>query len=259
VTTATAVADGTISSARLDVGRFTVSDVRFAPGALLPWHAHPHGCIATIVDGAVRKTFSGRVVEATRGDVVTMPSEERHEDRFGREGARIVVVELCGMDSLSSFRNWEAMLLSLRVARELAAPDRFTPLVLEGIALELTALAAREVDGRHPPGWLESTREQIRDQFLLAPGVEELAATAGVQSAQLARAFRAHYGGGIGEYARRLRLEWAAERLVRTDVGLACLAAEAGFADQSHFTRAFKRLYGLAPGRYRTTFRLTRP
>lgn len=129
------------------------------------------------------------------------------------------------------------------------------PLVVEGLALELTALAAREAV-RHPPsGWLESVHDQICDRFLQAPGAEELAAAAGVQSAQLARAFRAHYGKSIGEFARRLRLEWAAERLVRTDVGLASLAAEAGFADQSHFTRAFRRRYGLPPGRYRAAFR----
>ncbi len=194
-------------------------------------------------------------MEATRGLVVTMPNEERHEDRFGRTGARIVVVELCELESLSVFRDWEATLLSLRIARELAAPDRFTPLVVEGIALELTALAAREAVRRRPPSWLDSTREQIRERFLEAPGVEELAATAGVQAAQLARAFRVHYGESIGEYARRLRLEWAAENLVRTDVCLASLAAEAGFADQSHFTRAFRRQYGLPPGQYRAACR----
>jgi hypothetical protein len=82
-----------------------------------------------------------------------MPNEERHQDQF--EGARVVVVELRGMDSLSAFRDWEAMLLSLRAARELVAPDRFTPLVLEGLALELTALAGREAATRRPRSWLE--------------------------------------------------------------------------------------------------------
>jgi AraC family transcriptional regulator len=194
-------------------------------------------------------------VDAAAGAVVVMPAEERHEDRFGRDGARIVVVELCGVESVSCFRDWNAMLLSLRIARELAAPDRFTPLVLEGLALELTAAAGRQEAGRRPPKWLERSREELRERFLEPPGTEELAAAAGVPGAHLARAFRAQYGESPGEFARRLRLEWAADRLVRTDVGLACLAVQAGFADQSHFTRAFKRRYGLAPGRYRAAHR----
>jgi transcriptional regulator GlxA family with amidase domain len=56
--------------------------------------------------------------------------------------------------------------------------------------------------------------------------------------------FRARYGESIGEHSRRLRLEWA-ERLVRSDEALASIAAHAGFADQSHFTREFRRRFGV--------------
>jgi AraC family transcriptional regulator len=35
-------------------------------------------------------------------------------------------------------------------------------------------------------------------------------------------------------------------------IPLALVAAEAGFADQSHLTRTFKRFTGMTPGRYRT-------
>jgi len=132
----------------------------------------------------------------------------------------------------------------------IATPPDST-LGLEGTLDVLRQLAGAESIRQLPT----LTLFKINMNLEMEGGTEELAAAAGVQPAQLTRAFRAHYGEGIGEYARRLRLEWAAESLVRTDVGLALLAAEAGFADQSHFTRAFRRLYGLAPGRYRTAHR----
>jgi AraC family transcriptional regulator len=239
----------------MDAGRFSVSDVQFAADGRLPLHAHPHGCLAVVVDGFVRKRIAGREMEAGPGIVLTMPAEEPHEDRFGPAGAHIVVVESCGIESVSGFRDWNAVLLAWRIARELAEPDRFTPLALEGMALELTAVAERFPGGRGFPSRLETARDYIRERFRDSPPAGDVAAAAGLHPAHLARAFRSRYGETLGGYARRLRLEWAAVQLLETDVPLACLAAEAGFADQSHFTRSFTRLFGVPPGRYRAAGR----
>ena len=59
----------------------------------------------------------------------------------------------------------------------------------------------------------------------------------------------------VGGYVRRLRLEWAAMELERTDTALAAVALAAGFADQSHFTRAFRDYTGFTPSVYRRTRR----
>jgi AraC family transcriptional regulator len=63
----------------------------------------------------------------------------------------------------------------------------------------------------------------------------------------------------IGAYVRRLRLDWAASRLKMADEPIARIGLEAGFADQSHFTRAFKRYTGLTPAEYRSAFEALSP
>ena len=83
----------------------------------------------------------------------------------------------------------------------------------------------------------------------------EIAAELDVDPRLLARGFHEHFGSSIGEYVRNARLDWAARQLVQTDASLATLALEAGFADQSHFTRSFKRRTGLPPGKYRRAHR----
>lgn len=82
-----------------------------------------------------------------------------------------------------------------------------------------------------------------------------LARAAGMSVRAFERAFAAEYGMSPQRYLRRLRLQAASRLLVSTREGLAEIAASCGFADQSHFTREFRRLTGTTPGRYRERYR----
>jgi AraC-like DNA-binding protein len=84
---------------------------------------------------------------------------------------------------------------------------------------------------------------------------KRLAEAAAMSVRAFERAFVAEYGMSPQRYLRRLRLQSASRRLVATREGLAEIAAGLGFADQSHFTREFRRLTGTTPGRYREQYR----
>ena len=77
------------------------------------------------------------------------------------------------------------------------------------------------------------------------PALGAIAAAVGIDPSHLARVFRKHHGVSIGAYGRRIRLERAAEQLVKTDRSIAAVAADSGFTDQSHFTsvQALQRAY----------------
>jgi AraC family transcriptional regulator len=74
-----------------------------------------------------------------------------------------------------------------------------------------------------------------------------------VHPVHLAREFRRFEHCTIGEYVRRLRIEQACRRLTHSTDPIAAIAAEAGFADQSHFARTFKRVVGMSPVQFRAT------
>ncbi len=243
---------GTARSRRRAVASFTVSDLSFAGGRRLPRHVHPQSCIAVVLRGGVRKIYRRLEHEAERATVIAMPAEELHADVFASAGARLIVVESDdGAARPGAFEDWGAVAVAYRIAAELECPDQFTDLALEGLALELTALAHRA--GVRDDGecrWLDAAAELLRERYRDPPTAVELAHEVGVHPAHLARRFRARFGESVGSYARNARLDWAAARL-RSDAPLARIACEAGFADQSHFTRAFARRFGVAPGRYR--------
>ncbi len=107
--------------------------------------------------------------------------------------------------------------------------------------------------GDRIPQWLERVRNNLEQRFAEPLKLSEIAAEAGVHPVHLAREFRKHYGTSVGEYLRRVRIEYACRELMGSNVAVTNIAFAAGFADQSHFSRTFKRLCGTTPGRYRAS------
>jgi AraC-like DNA-binding protein len=78
----------------------------------------------------------------------------------------------------------------------------------------------------------------------------ELEGITGLSRYDVARQFRVLYGTSPHRYALLRRLDVARDKL-RRGRPLAEIAADTGFADQAHFTRAFRAAFGLTPARYR--------
>lgn len=102
-----------------------------------------------------------------------------------------------------------------------------------------------------PGPQLRRAIEAIRDQLEAGISLAEIAEAAGVSTSHFAALFRASTGLAPHQYLIRCRVERAKELLACEDVSLAQVAARAGFCDQSHLTRHFKRLVGLTPAVYR--------
>jgi AraC family transcriptional activator of mtrCDE len=94
-------------------------------------------------------------------------------------------------------------------------------------------------------------------KLLVAPPrawtLDALAAEARVSRATLVRIFRKAAGLAPLAFLSGLRLELARHRLASTNVSLAKLAAEVGYDSESSFARAFRRRFGVSPGRSRSS------
>lgn len=97
---------------------------------------------------------------------------------------------------------------------------------------------------------LARVRDYLHAQMDTDVGLNELASVAGVDRFKLTRRFQRAFGTSPHAYLVRLRLR-AARRLLAAGRTPAQVAAETGFADQSHLGRWFRRAYRMTPAAYR--------
>ena len=98
------------------------------------------------------------------------------------------------------------------------------------------------------PGFVVRACDLIEQHLERPMSVAELSVMVGRSRSDFARVFRDAMGLPPSTYIRQLRLARALLR-IREGESLADVALLYGFFDQAHFTRAFKRVYGTAPGR----------
>ena len=142
-----------------------------------------------------------------------------------------------------------------RLLRELRGAMPCSLLAIEGLALELLAAASR-APHREPgnPAWLSRAVEFLHTEFHRTLTLADIAQLSGTSASRLSSTFKRQFGRSVGDYQPDLRVSFVRDRL-HSDEPLVEIALAAGFADQAHCTRVFKRLTGQTPGVYRAQAR----
>jgi AraC family transcriptional regulator len=258
----TEVDTGVVRATKAIVGSLEAQLIDFPPRHRIGPFDFDLGYLVVVLDGALTKTFRNASWSLGANSFATLPAGATHGSAFGPSPVRVIAVRPrpngdAGTMRLRHARVAAAATLGGRLAAELRAQDSSWGLAAEGLGLQLLALAGRAWPDARPvrPSWLRDVRDLVEERVPEQPTLTGLAAVVGVHPVHLARSFRREYGVTVAQYARTLRLDWAAQRLIAGDCTLAAVAAEAGFADQSHFTRAFRNYVGITPGRYRDLLR----
>ncbi|HZW10986.1 MAG TPA: AraC family transcriptional regulator [Phycisphaerales bacterium] len=232
------------------------------------WHEHPNATVELVLAGSGVGTYGGIRLESVAGAVEFFRAGVRHRFAAGRAGIRTLHVAFpASLDAaaqpdvvVEALEATVAQPLALAILHELAEPelDLSRGLSIESLAQELLAqvrLAAR--GDRRRPAWMSAAVEAVRAAPVGAASLGAIASEVGIERAHLARTFRRFTGVSVGEYHRRARLAAAARKLAGTDAPISRVAFEHGFADQAHFTRRFRRHFGLTPRAYRERLRST--
>lgn len=101
------------------------------------------------------------------------------------------------------------------------------------------------------PGWVEKLREKMDRDFAQPHNLRAIARSVGVSVTYLCRLFKAYTGKTIIAYLVERRIQAAIWKLREGDEKVLSIALGCGFNDLAYFNRAFKRIVGTTPSKYR--------
>jgi AraC family transcriptional regulator len=250
------------TASRRQVGDLVLVDSVHPAGSRLPRHAHDHAYFCLNHGGEYTEEYGRRRRICRPGMLVFHPLGETHSEvhdgavaslnvELGSAWLRRMLDAVGPLDQPVEFCSDETAAAGFQLLREFQCADQDSELAIESLSFEILAAAVDrgQVAGACGiPRWLVEARE-LFDLGLQEPlTLRGLASQACVHPVHFAAAFRRHYGCSPGEYARRKRLQCARRSLADLSLSLAQIASHCGFADQAHFTRAFKRFSGVTPG-----------
>jgi len=211
-----------------------------------PWmHARP--AITLTRSRAIVRLESRRSVQVERDTVLLVPPLHAYSIRLVEEGTAPVVTLLPGLRPAVKQSNTPALTtradLVAAVAQLVSDPAREILPVLEQLAMESAVIAPKAIGIATP---LLPLRDYLRAHLSAPVPTATLAEMAGLTEWHCIRAF--HHEFGLPPHAYHMRLRLAeASRLLATGQSVSTVAYDCGFADQSHLSRKFKEIYGMAP------------
>jgi AraC family transcriptional regulator len=236
------------------IGAYALTLTRYDGAASLPLHAHTQAYVTVVLSGAYRELANGVTRDCVAQSIVVHAPGERHSNVFGDRSATCLNVHGGMFERSTVLSTPAAAAIAAKLRDEFRRPDDVSAMVVEALMLELFAVTARQRDSDRAPAWLREVRRTLERDFRETFALDALAESVSIHPTHLSRAFRQHYGITVGEFLRDLRVAYARRRLA-SGAPLQEIALDAGFADQSHFTRTFRRLTGMTPAHFRRALR----
>ncbi len=247
-----------------EIGDLTISTTVHAAGMELSPHQHRRAYFCFVSAGRFVERSGARGHHCGAGTLVFHPAGDVHDDRFAAP-TRCLNVELPPSWELErgelagafvrrgQRRELGLTALARRVQQELRRGDAAAGLAIQGLVLELAAEWSRAELDRAPMRrpWLAEAVRILRAEFRSGLEFRDIARRVGVHPVRLSREFRRAQRMTMTEFVLRLRVEYASRLLTSTAWPLASIAAEAGFADQSHLAKVFRRYTGTTCARFR--------
>lgn len=141
--------------------------------------------------------------------------------------------------------NFEVKFAMLKMYREFLTNDLLAKPSIEMLLLGM--LGRRTAVRPKKPIWIDTLRDILNDRWTENLTLEDLSFLLGVHPVTISKYFTRHFTCTLGEYVRKIKIEKSLSLIKGSKLSLTEISQVCGFADQSHFTRIFKKQTGFLP------------
>jgi AraC-like DNA-binding protein len=209
---------------------------RHSASERMPRHRHIEGYAALVLAGGYVEAGDRGRIRVQAGQVVIHGAYEAHQDHFARAGAIVLNLPLiAGLDAITG-----VVADADAIAREAERDIRAAAALLKETIRPMNALLT---------DWPDQLAAALASQRDFS--IEDWADEMGLAPQSISRGFRQAYGVSPKRFRLEQRTLRALRKLQTWPGTLAGLAADAGFSDQAHLTRAVLAMTGVAPHRLR--------
>ena len=230
-------------------------------------HRHDTYAIGVTLHGVQSFRYRGTTHHSLPGQVIVLHPDELHDGGAGTEDGlryRILYLEPSLMldcldgaslpfvrDAVVTDRGFCTTLLSALGPIDQELDDLFLGDFIAQLMQGLARHAGQPAKPLMRPAWRAArlARDYLEDNMARSVRSEELEAVTGLDRYALSRHFRAAFSTSPHRFLVMRRLQQA-RRMIEIGEPLAQIAIAAGFSDQSHFNRQFKKAFGVTPGRW---------
>jgi AraC family transcriptional regulator len=270
-----------LSSKRAGWDGIALESFSDVPGVSIPDHEHPTHFLNLLTHGNIKAQWTtegkSRSADNSSGTIYVLPAGTRDRLTWSGPTTRIILVmeprflarsleDTAHLKDVELTTHWnlrdrhiQSLMLALHADLEDGSPAG--PLYGESLGLALGIYLVRRYSVRNcakpdyrgsmPTTRLNRVLEFINQNLAQDLRLWELAQIAGMSPNYFCEQFKVSTGLSPYQYILRCRIERAKQYLRDPKVTLACAGAAAGFADQSHFTKVFRRVVGVTPMKFR--------
>jgi AraC-like DNA-binding protein len=238
-----------------DAGSFLVEVFFTPPNTHAPFHVHDQITVVVPLSGSFVENTLKKSIQGKPGVVIVETPESPHENLYSPSGGTNLRLRMS--PELQRFVECEAHGRCghervFRIARSMAH-DMSDCLMLECAGLEILGFVNNGPDWtpRGRPPFLRDIVADLRANIDRGRDITAIARNAQVSPIRLVRSFQRSYGISLARFIRVLQMQRACSLLSDPAISISAVAAETGFSDQSHMTRAFAQAYGVTPAALR--------
>lgn len=248
---------------QVNLGGLIITKSCYTEAFTSDWHSHEHMQLTLVLKGGCREKRKLQEFDCTPGMLLLYPCFEPHiNTSYARNSKNFHIgfedssfkkygINTVGFEGQCLIKNPLIKCGLLNLIAELNVLDKQSEISLDTTLLAIISLLPANDDFNSMPNWVKELKELLHDEMKTDWSLNELSTKINIHPVTISKYFPKYFHSNIGDYIRKIKIEKTLPILLKKNIAINDIAINAGFVDNAHYTRVFKKHTGITPSRFR--------